>query len=304
MDAWQAMSAGLVGLCIGLVLVALARLPDSRVVRPLLCLILTVVLWTLGELVASGADDMAQKQIGLALPLQRGDLPAGLLVDSGGALGAGGRGRARLRQPALGASAAAVGRCDVAGDGEQSLARLVPDARARRPQRVRPALVGDGDPQLRAHPGGCGAGDPGLVAGRPAGGEMAGDRPGLLQWSDALQPLGLSARLGGPPRHDPARLRHRRRDPRPRDVPSGPLRRAPRRAPGDLRARPGRAPGGAPRRPAGPLQPEGAGASGPRPSGRRRADSGGPSRSGFRGGRALPPTAAPPIPASSGGPRY
>ena len=67
MDAWQAVSAGLVGFCIGLVLVALARLTDSRVVRPLLYLILTAALWALGELVATGADDMAWKQIGLAL---------------------------------------------------------------------------------------------------------------------------------------------------------------------------------------------------------------------------------------------
>jgi signal transduction histidine kinase len=67
MDAWQAMSVGLVGLCIGLVLVALARLPDSRVVRSLLGVILAVALWSLGELVASGAGDMARKQIGLAL---------------------------------------------------------------------------------------------------------------------------------------------------------------------------------------------------------------------------------------------
>jgi signal transduction histidine kinase len=67
MDVWQLMSAGTVGLCIGLVLVALARLPDSRVVRPLLCFTITVVLWTLGELVASGADDMVRKQIGLTL---------------------------------------------------------------------------------------------------------------------------------------------------------------------------------------------------------------------------------------------
>ena len=40
MDLWQAMSVGLVGFCIGLVLVALARLPDSRVIRPLFCLII------------------------------------------------------------------------------------------------------------------------------------------------------------------------------------------------------------------------------------------------------------------------
>lgn len=67
MDVWQLISAGMVGLCIGLVLAGLARLPDSRVVRPLLCLTLTVVLWTLGELVAAGADDMVRKQIGLIL---------------------------------------------------------------------------------------------------------------------------------------------------------------------------------------------------------------------------------------------
>jgi signal transduction histidine kinase len=66
MGAWQALSAGLVGLFIGLVVVALARLTDSRVVRPLLCVILTVALWALGELVAAGAEDMAWKQIGLA----------------------------------------------------------------------------------------------------------------------------------------------------------------------------------------------------------------------------------------------
>ena len=53
MDIWQAISAGLVGLCIGLVLVALGRLPDSRLIRPLLCVILTVALWSLGELVAA-----------------------------------------------------------------------------------------------------------------------------------------------------------------------------------------------------------------------------------------------------------
>lgn len=67
MGAWEAVSAGLVGLCIGLVLVALARLPDSRVFRPLLCLLLTVALWTLGELVASGAEEMTRKQVGLLL---------------------------------------------------------------------------------------------------------------------------------------------------------------------------------------------------------------------------------------------
>jgi signal transduction histidine kinase len=67
MDIWQAISAGLVGLCIGLVLVALGRLPDSRLIRPLLCVILTVALWSLGELVASHADDMARKHIGLLL---------------------------------------------------------------------------------------------------------------------------------------------------------------------------------------------------------------------------------------------
>jgi len=65
MEAWQALSAGLVGLCIGFVLVALARLPDSRVIRPLFCVILTVALWALGELVASGADEVAWKQTGL-----------------------------------------------------------------------------------------------------------------------------------------------------------------------------------------------------------------------------------------------
>ena len=67
MGAWEAVSAGLVGLCIGLLLVALARLPDSRVFRPLLCLLLTVALWTLGELVASGAEEMTRKQVGLLL---------------------------------------------------------------------------------------------------------------------------------------------------------------------------------------------------------------------------------------------
>ena len=60
MDAWQSISAGLVGLCIGLVLVALARLPDSRVVRSLLFVILTMALWTIGEVVASGARPRAQ----------------------------------------------------------------------------------------------------------------------------------------------------------------------------------------------------------------------------------------------------
>jgi signal transduction histidine kinase len=67
MDAWQAVSAGLVGLCIGAILVALVRLPDSRVLRPLLCVILTVALWTIGELVATGAEEMARKQIGLVI---------------------------------------------------------------------------------------------------------------------------------------------------------------------------------------------------------------------------------------------
>ena len=63
MDLWQAMSAGLVGLCIGLVLVALARLPDSRLIRPLFYLILTVALCSLGELVASHADNMTRKRV-------------------------------------------------------------------------------------------------------------------------------------------------------------------------------------------------------------------------------------------------
>ena len=284
MDAWQAISAGLVGLCIGLVLVALARLPDSRVVRSLLCLILTVALWSLGELVASGAEDMARKQIGLVL-LYTGTifLPASwwtLAVRWAQEVEGGARliGPLWVRAPVLWAGAMWLVMAS------NPLARLVPDARARRPQRVRPAVVADGDPQLRAHPGGRGAGDPSLVAGRPAGREMAGGRPGVLQRPHTPQQLGLSVRLGGSPRPDPARLRHRRRDPRPRDVPSGPLRRAPRRALGDLRARPGRTPGGAPRRPAGPLQPEGAGASGPRPSGRRSAHSAGPARSASRGG--------------------
>jgi signal transduction histidine kinase len=67
MDLWQAMSVGLVGFCVGLVLVALARLPDSRVIRPLLCLIITVALWSLGELITGHAEDMAQKQIGLVI---------------------------------------------------------------------------------------------------------------------------------------------------------------------------------------------------------------------------------------------
>jgi len=67
MDLWQALGVGLVGFCIGLVLVASARLPDSRVIRPLLCLVITVALWSLGELVASHADDMVQKQIGLVI---------------------------------------------------------------------------------------------------------------------------------------------------------------------------------------------------------------------------------------------
>jgi len=67
MDAWQAVSAGLVGLGTGALLVALARLPDSRVARPLLCVILAVVFCTLGELVAVGAEEMTRKQIGLVL---------------------------------------------------------------------------------------------------------------------------------------------------------------------------------------------------------------------------------------------
>jgi len=66
MDAWQTMGAGLVGLCIGLVLVGLSRISASRVVRPLLCFVLMVAFWVFGELVASGADDMARKWIGLA----------------------------------------------------------------------------------------------------------------------------------------------------------------------------------------------------------------------------------------------
>ncbi len=65
MDLWQAVSAGLVGLCIGLVLLAMARLPDSRVVRSLLWLVLAMAFWTLGEVVASSATDMVQKRIGL-----------------------------------------------------------------------------------------------------------------------------------------------------------------------------------------------------------------------------------------------
>jgi signal transduction histidine kinase len=67
MDAWQAITAGLVGFCIGLVLLALARLPNSRVARSLLCVILAVALWSLGELIASGAGDMARKRVGLGL---------------------------------------------------------------------------------------------------------------------------------------------------------------------------------------------------------------------------------------------
>ncbi len=67
MDLWQAISVGLVGLCVGLVLVALTRLPDSRVIRPILCLMLTVVFWSLGELVANHAEDMTHKQIGLLI---------------------------------------------------------------------------------------------------------------------------------------------------------------------------------------------------------------------------------------------
>jgi signal transduction histidine kinase len=67
MDAWQALSAGLVGLGTGAMLVGLARLPDSRVARPLLCVIVTVALCTFGELVAVGAREMLWKQIGLAL---------------------------------------------------------------------------------------------------------------------------------------------------------------------------------------------------------------------------------------------
>jgi len=67
MDLWEALGVGLVWFCIGLVLVALARLPDSRVIRPLLCLIITVALWSLGELVTGNADDMAQKQVGLVI---------------------------------------------------------------------------------------------------------------------------------------------------------------------------------------------------------------------------------------------
>ena len=67
MDAWQAVSAGLVGLSIGVILVALVRLPDARVLRPLLCVTLTVALWTLGELVATGAQEMTRKQIGLVI---------------------------------------------------------------------------------------------------------------------------------------------------------------------------------------------------------------------------------------------
>jgi signal transduction histidine kinase len=59
------MGAGLVGLCVGLVLLGLSRISTSRVVRPLLCFVLTVVFWAFGEFVASGADDMAEKRIGL-----------------------------------------------------------------------------------------------------------------------------------------------------------------------------------------------------------------------------------------------
>jgi PAS domain-containing protein len=67
MDLWQTMGVGLVGFCIGLVLVALPRLPDSRVIRPILCLSITVAFWSLGEMVAGHADDMLRKQIGLVL---------------------------------------------------------------------------------------------------------------------------------------------------------------------------------------------------------------------------------------------
>jgi signal transduction histidine kinase len=67
MDAWQALSAGLVGVGTGAMLVAVARLPDSRVARPLLGVILAVVFCTLGELVAVGAEEMTRKQIGLVL---------------------------------------------------------------------------------------------------------------------------------------------------------------------------------------------------------------------------------------------
>ena len=123
MDAWQAMGAGLVGLCIGLVLVGLSRISASRVVRPLLWFVVTVVFWAFGELVASGADDMAEKRIGLAF-LYAGAvfLPAcwwTLAVRWAQEV----EGRERLRSRLWVRAPFAVGRRDGARCGEQPLAR-------------------------------------------------------------------------------------------------------------------------------------------------------------------------------------
>jgi signal transduction histidine kinase len=65
-EVWHFIGAGLVGLCVGGVLV-LTRLPDSALSRPLRRFAIAAALWGFGDVVATLATDMFWKQIGITV---------------------------------------------------------------------------------------------------------------------------------------------------------------------------------------------------------------------------------------------
>ncbi len=67
MDAWQVLAGIGVGFCIGLVAVAMLRLPAPGVARPLVGFLVCAVLWALGDSLATLARSQPQKLAGLAL---------------------------------------------------------------------------------------------------------------------------------------------------------------------------------------------------------------------------------------------
>jgi signal transduction histidine kinase len=66
-ELWHMLSALIVGLACGLIGLALLRLPDTPMAKPLVAFVATGVSWAVGSLIADAATDLTTKQIGLAL---------------------------------------------------------------------------------------------------------------------------------------------------------------------------------------------------------------------------------------------
>src|SRR5258705_13449216 len=67
MQTWLTISGGIGGLCIGLIALAVLRLPRTPI-RPILYAFLcSGVLWAVGDLIASGATSAGWKQTGLVV---------------------------------------------------------------------------------------------------------------------------------------------------------------------------------------------------------------------------------------------